>query len=97
MATSIAYGLQPNCNVQNTTRYDICLDLVSLSGEVKSWMDAFVAARNMWEQVIIGHVGLFNQMESTMPKIVDDMYIRGAEVYIDGPFQVLARGKLLLE
>lgn len=91
----IPYGLQANCNVQDATRYDICLDLVSLSGDSESWMDAFVIAQKMWEQVIVGHVGFFSQMESSMPQIVDDMYIRGAEDKIDGQGGILGSGKIL--
>jgi hypothetical protein len=105
-AAQVTYGLQANCKHVNSNRYDICLDLVGVEGKVKSWMDAFADAREAWEQVIIGHLGTFSGSSfkniltpkgligTDVPATVDDMYIFGAEVIIDGPFGILGSGKI---
>jgi hypothetical protein len=83
------------------------LDLVGQEeGVVKPWMEAFVDAREAWEQVIVGHVGTFTGIEDDLksfnrhigtdglPTRIDDLYIVGAEVEIDGPYGILGSGKI---
>eukprot|EP00977_Amphora_coffeiformis_P008603 scaffold1953_cov176-Amphora_coffeaeformis.AAC.21 len=48
----IVYGLQPDCNVFDDSRFNICLDISSESGEVEEWFQLLVEAKERWERVI---------------------------------------------
>jgi hypothetical protein len=53
----IVYGLQPNCNQNDGSKYNICLDLRSDSGAVEDWMSAFGDAQDCWEAIIVDDNG----------------------------------------
>jgi hypothetical protein len=104
----VTYGLQSNCFTPNRNRFDICLDLVGQEeNAVKSWMSAFAEAREDWEKVITGHVAVWQGVSAFMkstgkpigtdvPEPLDDLYIMGSEVYIDGRGKILGSGKWFL-
>jgi hypothetical protein len=79
------------------------LDLVSVSGKVESWMQAFMDAKVDWEKVITGHTDswsadyfyYYGVVETNVPSTVDDIYIVGKEAVIDGQGSVLGWGKFL--
>lgn len=95
----IVYGLQPDCSVNDPYNFNICLDLVSLSGDYELWMDAFEDAKNRWSQVIVKDpisppiasvTDLYpSPIATEAPTNVDDIYIAGFEDNIDGPRGVL--------
>ena len=74
----------------------MCLDLVSLSGSYESWMEAFAKAKQRWESIITGDLpstsssGLNTSFTCTgYPSEIDDVYICGQEVDIDGQGGIL--------
>jgi hypothetical protein len=97
----------------DNSRYNICLDLVSESGEKEPWMDAFAPAIFRWEQVITGDVpdqstdvfleDVRNKYSNAdefielykgteYPDTIDDLYIKGESMDIDGEGKILAYG-----
>lgn len=46
------YGLQPNCFVFDEARFNICLDLSSLSGNPEPWFDLVQEASDRWQRII---------------------------------------------
>jgi hypothetical protein len=85
----------------DSTGYNICLDLVSVSGAKERWMDAFGTAKQRWESIIIGDLPdrqnimlpnippAFEIVCTGLPSTIDDLYICGRESDIDGPGGVL--------
>jgi hypothetical protein len=89
----IQYGLQADCNNVDNTKFNICLDLKSASGKYETWMDAFALARNRWQQVITEDGGSARDISpwfprrniaTKLPALVDDIYVAGVVVPIDG-------------
>lgn len=88
------YGLQPDCNTVDASRFNICLDLSSRRGKYRSWMDGFIIARNRWESIIVEDDGYppaniagvvqRSDIATKLPRKVDDVYIAAAEEKIDG-------------
>lgn len=90
------YGLQPPCNNDDTSQFNICLDLTSTNGVYESWMDTAIAAAARWEQVIVGDLpfvdtGASGQLsrpvdlseDCTVPTGIDDIYICIQNVQLD--------------
>eukprot|EP00977_Amphora_coffeiformis_P009716 scaffold2235_cov167-Amphora_coffeaeformis.AAC.5 len=48
----IVYGLQPNCAIIDDTRFNICLDISSASGEIEEWFPLMAEAADRWERLI---------------------------------------------
>ena len=48
----ITYGFQPDCSVNDPSRFNICLDIASESGEVEEWFRFVVQAKQRWERII---------------------------------------------
>jgi len=46
------YGLQPDCYVQDDSKFNLCVDLSSPSGNVEDWFPLAVSAVQRWERVI---------------------------------------------
>lgn len=65
------------------------------------WMQSFAVAREFWEAVITGDLGLNHNssglntgdknIATRYPSTIDDVYIGGVETYIDGPGKVLGQ------
>ena len=56
------YGLQPDCGTFDDSRFNICLDITSDSGEVESWFPLLIAAKERWERIItVDRWGPFSQ------------------------------------
>ena len=93
---SIVYGLQPDCQVQDTTRFNICLDLSSESGEVEDWFPLVVRAKERWERIIANDpwgpwpINYYSTLSleyvaTERPSfVVDDMYLAVIVGPIDG-------------
>lgn len=80
-------GPQPSCFEVDPTRFNICLILESESGGVEEWMQAFPAAVQRWEEIIVGdlsEVGGSPIDGYSAVNTVDDMVI-GAKVKDLGP------------
>jgi hypothetical protein len=97
-SSSIVYGLQADCKIEDTNKFNICLDLKSTGGNFETWMQSFGEAKDRWEQVIVQDDGQPINIKSNLPAeyiatkvpdLVDDVYIAGVEERIDG------RGKVL--
>jgi hypothetical protein len=93
---TIKYGLQDDCNIDDPSKYDICLDLKSNSGGIEPWMDSFSLARAKWQSVIVDDDGDAveltiddNFIATERPDMVDDVYISASVVTIDGPGGIL--------
>ena len=52
-ATEFVYGLQPDCDVFDDTRMNLCLDISSESGEVEEWWPFLLQAKERWERIIV--------------------------------------------
>jgi hypothetical protein len=50
--TAATYGLQPDCGTNDPSRFNICLDISSLSGQVEPWFEDVIRAKELWEQII---------------------------------------------
>lgn len=94
----IKYGLQDDCNTVDTSKFNICLDLKSDSGKYEPWMDAFAIARDRWESIItddgdppVDPRGSFlaDDVATELPRLVDDLYVSGVVVPLDGPGMIL--------
>jgi hypothetical protein len=97
-SNNVKYGLQDDCKKNDPSKYNICLDLKSTSGKTESWMDSFSLARDRWEKVIVkddGHpinIAKYvnaRDIATKLPKEVDDVYIAGSVVRIDGQGGIL--------
>jgi hypothetical protein len=93
--------LQPSCNFNDASGFNICLDLTSISGLYEAnWMDDVVAAAADWEQYITGDLpsvtttglGLGtpnppNLTESctAYPAVIDDLYVCAQDVVLPTP------------
>jgi hypothetical protein len=73
----IVYGLQPDCDEDDQTRYNICLDLTSSSQNYEAWMEAFKEARDRWEEIIV-------EDDGPVTRTWDDCMITGEAKAIDG-------------
>ena len=75
----------------------MCLDLVSLSGSYESWMDSFARAMQRWESIIVGDLpsmsssGLNTTTCTGYPSEIDDVYICGQVVSIDGEGSIIGQ------
>lgn len=89
------YGLQPNCEIDDPTRFNICLDITSNNETLATWMEGFGEARDRWEAIIVGDDGLepvnltssleADEIGTGLPlNGVDDLYISAGEESIDG-------------
>jgi hypothetical protein len=94
----IVFGLQPDCKINDTNKFNICLDLDSTSGKFETWIQSFGNARDRWKQVIVEDGGLSfdasqflepDQYATEAPDMVDDIYIGGILAKIDGVDGVL--------
>jgi hypothetical protein len=74
------------------------LDLKSTSGKIESWMDSFSLARDRWEEVIVDDDGApiniapsvgARYIATELPDMVDDVYIAGSVVPVDGKGGIL--------
>ena len=95
--SGIVYGLQPDCYVSDETRFNICLDISSESGEVEDWFGLMIQAKERWERIINGDPWgpwspeTFNDLDeqfvatSRPQETVDDMYLAVIIRDIDGP------------
>ena len=96
--TEITYGLQPDCYDMDPSKFNICLDLSSESGQVEDWFALAVAAKERWERIIANDPWgpweedyIANNMPpgfvgtSTPQGTIDDMYISVFIENIDGP------------
>jgi hypothetical protein len=88
--------LQPNCAVDDTSRYNLCLDVDS-DTRLDDFLEAFRRARAFWESTITGDqprvtTNSFKIDGETIPGLtVDDIYIRGrGRPITDRPDNVLA-------
>jgi hypothetical protein len=95
---NVKYGLQDDCKTNDPSKYNICLDLKSTSGKIESWMDSFSLARDRWEEVIVKDDGnptniakYINAADiaTKLPKKVDDVYIAGSVIHLDGKGGIL--------
>jgi hypothetical protein len=95
---NVKYGLQDDCKTNDPSKYNICLDLKSTSGKIESWMDSFSLARDRWEEVIAEDDGnpiniakYINAADiaTELPDMVDDIYIAGSVVPVDGKGGIL--------
>lgn len=96
--TSLVYGLQPSCNTIDTSGFNLCLDLKSVSGRYESWMDAFGKSKERWEKVITGNLpsvpsnslpGYDEYICNNYPSSIDDVYICAEDADIDGESGIL--------
>lgn len=94
----VTFGLQESCKQVDFTKFNICLDLVSLSGVKEDWMDSFGSAQARWEEAITGDLQSISRFTppaddigTEFPAVLDDLYIKGAELSIDGAGGVLGR------
>lgn len=80
------------------SKFNICLDLRSESGQYETWMDAFALARNRWEEIIVDDgdpprdlrdVLSGEDIATGLPSVVDDMYVACSVVPIDGEGRIL--------
>ena len=46
------HGLQPDCSTDDPSRFNICLDVRSDSGQVEGWFEALWNATSRWERII---------------------------------------------
>jgi hypothetical protein len=97
-STNIKYGLQDDCKTNVSSKYNICLDLKSTSGNIESWMESFSLARDRWEEVIVEDDGdpmnIADYLDAAdiateLPDGVDDVYIAGSVIHIDGKGGIL--------
>jgi hypothetical protein len=97
-SNNIKYGLQGDCKTNDPSKYNICLDLKSTSGQIESWMDSFSLARDRWEEVIVDDDGApiniapsvgAPYIATELPDRVDDVYIAGSVVPVDGKGGIL--------
>ena len=100
----IVYGLQPDCAINDKGRFNICLDIVSLSGSYEHWMDGFGQARDRWESIIVDDdrtpthgFKLAKQISpnfiaTELPDAIDDCYVSAFESAVDGPSGFLGIG-----
>lgn len=94
---SAQYGLQADCNQDDSSKFNICLDFASVDGSSKAWMDHALAAKDRWERVLVGDTfSAINSQElqgievaTTLPAFVDDLYIAVVEGDIDGNGNIL--------
>jgi hypothetical protein len=96
---NIKYGLQDDCKTNDESKYNICLDLKSTSGMIEPWMDSFSLARARWEEVIVDDDGMPINIApyvadpaliaTELPDMVDDVYIAGSVVPVDGKGGIL--------
>jgi Leishmanolysin len=96
--SNIKYGLQDDCRKDDTSKFNICLDLKSASGGYEPWMEAFANARDRWQEIIvkdrqaavdIRSVLPAQNIATELPALVDDLYVACNVVPIDGPGGVL--------
>lgn len=84
------------------SKFDICLDVAQTetSGDI-DWIDDFVSAKQRWESIIVGDVpsatippllGSLIPVCTSLPSIIDDLYICVTNPSIDGPGGILAGG-----
>ena len=87
------YRLQPSCNDDDNDNYNICQDLVSMSGAYESWMEGFAKVTQKWESIIVGNLPSISSSEipkeiyytgTGYPSIIDDVYICATDASIDG-------------
>ena len=92
------YGLQPSCNTVVDDKYNVCLDITSLSGSYESWMEAFAKAAQRWEGIIVGNLPSISSSElpqgpdfpgTGYPSTIDDLYIYAREASIDGEGKIV--------
>lgn len=92
---SVEYGLQPSCNAVDDSKFNICLDLISVRGTFQKWMNAFGAAVARWESIVVGNLDSFVPVKAVLPSgmgltctdyptQIDDIYICGSDDIIDG-------------
>lgn len=88
------YGLQPDCSVRDDTKFNICLDISSESGQVEEWFPDMIAAKERWERVITkDRWGPWDKntlehpivtVATEVPDGVDDIYVSVVVGNIDG-------------
>lgn len=92
--------MQPSCLRDDASTFNICLDLKGTSGatEYENWMDDFARATQMWEGVLVGDVPSASGTDaatsrptscSQYPATIDDLYICGLSVPMDGVGNIL--------
>lgn len=96
--TPLSPGLQPDCLLDDPTRFNICFDLKSNTTNT-SWFSTYERARDLWESVITGDlgspvssVGLDTSdihVATMYPPLIDDVYIAAVSRYIDGENKIL--------
>lgn len=94
----VTYGLQPDCFVKDRSKFSICLDLASASGEVEPFMSYFVDARKKWESVVVSN-GLYYARTDRLsteytatgsyPSVIDGIYIASYVASVDGAGGIL--------
>lgn len=94
----INYGLQPDCYEEDPSKFSICLDLASASGEVEDFMVYFAKARDAWERVIVSNDIYYTEMADmardytatgNYPSVIDGLYIASNVGGIDGEGGIL--------
>lgn len=96
----ITIGLQADCYVHDSSKFNICLDIQSSSGKVEYWMEAFGIAKQRWEEVIVGdsnpsvtnlaqYWSNKNLIATSLPPVTDDIYISAWTKTYDGKGGVL--------
>lgn len=84
--------------MEDPTKFSICLDLTSASGEVEPFMFHFLGARETWENVIVSNGIYYTNTHlldtgftatGSYPSVIDGVYIASFTPDIDGEGGVL--------